>query len=405
MSSRAPISPANPLLFLHVPKASGTSVDAFLANRLPEGSVRRLGHAPEDEVANRRDLGRHACYAGHVTYRLAESFPVRPTVVTILRDPIDRALSQFYYFRSLGRDELLRQRALPGLELACDLPLGEFLRAAPVAARVHLGNAQTWMLSQEEFYLTRPGEKRLGPADLDAAKRNLSACAVVGLTERLADSLRLMAHAFGWPAPGSAPWQNRTPDRPAAADLDTETLAQLHELTSLDAELYHFGMGLFEDRFAAASDRLPVPAGVGHAASFTFDGPVPGDGWLTRERSDHGAFCWSQREAWLEFPLAGTGELSLRFEVLGCVDLSQLDALEVSVNGEPVRPVRDYDPPVHRFTATARVAPGTGTVRLAFRAPLVRPCDVTPGSADARKLGVAVRRVDVRYAEPLPAAA
>src|SRR5262245_28712119 len=106
---RAPAlpSPGRPLYFVHVPKAAGTSVRQFLAMRVPEGAARWLRH--EDSAAhaeNRTGLDGFAVVGGHEVYDLRDHLPAAAAVVTILREPVERALSAYHYFRTLDRETL-----------------------------------------------------------------------------------------------------------------------------------------------------------------------------------------------------------------------------------------------------------------------------------------------------------
>jgi hypothetical protein len=218
------------------------SVNKLLRHVFPAEAIRWLEHHPDRLAGNRFGLGRHACYSGHVVYRFRDLLPPAAAVVTFLRDPIDRAVSAFYYFRSLGPAVLAREGAAPGLARCCDLSLTEFLRAEPDLARVHLGNVQTWMLARGHMY-TAPPWTAVTRADLAAAMRNLERCLFVGRTDRLGESVRALCGVCGWPPPEEDLHENRTA-RPAAAALDAETRGRLEGLTAVDAELYRFGSEL-----------------------------------------------------------------------------------------------------------------------------------------------------------------
>jgi hypothetical protein len=115
--------------------------------------------------------------------------------MTFLRDPVDRAVSAFYHFQSLGREKLAEEQTTPGLDRCCDLSLDEFLEAEPHAARVNLGNIQTWMFSQPRMYPVSPW-RLLTRADLDEARRNLERVAFVGVTARFEESIRLLCRMW-----------------------------------------------------------------------------------------------------------------------------------------------------------------------------------------------------------------
>ena len=97
----------------------------------------------------------------------------------MLREPVDRALSSYHFFRQHGVEALRRMGAGRAAERAAELPLAEFLRAEPDAARHHLGNLQTAMFSFPPMEQAYP-DVSPDAADLEAARCNLAECAVVG---------------------------------------------------------------------------------------------------------------------------------------------------------------------------------------------------------------------------------
>ncbi len=396
---RLPFGPDRPLFYLHVPKCGGSSVNAMLRRAFPaEKGVRWLEHHPQRLDDNSAGLGRHPCYSGHVAYRFRDQLPARTAVMTFLRDPVDRAVSAFYFFRSLGRAMLAEEQTIPGSERCCELSLDEFLEAEPHAARVNLGNVQTWMFSQLHMYHVSPW-RPLTRADLDEARRNLERVAFVGVTDRFDESIRVLCRMCDWPVPDAVPHEARTPGRPRAEAVSPEARAALKELTALDSELYRLGADLFADalRDVPLPHLPPAPSRV----DLTFEGPILGSGWFDREPCPGGYFCWTGQTAWLEFRLAGCGELALAIEVRGAVDPAQIDGLRAAVNGRPVSLVRSHVGAGDRFEGRVTTEPtADGRYRVEFCVPrTVRPCDVVPGSTDPRELGLAVSRVELGLAE------
>jgi hypothetical protein len=392
---RLPFAPDRPLFYLHVPKCGGTSVNALLRKMFPgEKGIRWFDYHPRLLQNNLVGLDGYSCYGGHVVYRFRDLLPARMAVMTFLRDPVDRALSAFYFFRSLGREKLVEHEVTPGLERCCELSLEEFLEAEPHAARVNLGNIQTWMFSQPHMYHVPPW-RPLTRADLDEARRNLERVAFVGLTDRFEESIQLLCRMCDWPVPDAVPHENRTPVRPRAEAVSPEARAALEGLTALDADLYRLGADLFADalRDVPLPHLPPAPSRI----DLTFDGPIPGSGWLDREPCPGGYFCWTGRAAWLEVRLAGGGELALAVEVRGAVDPAQIDGLTAAVNGRPVPLFRSRVGAVDRLEGRVPTeSAADGRYRVEFRVPrTVRPCDVVPGSTDPRELGVAVSRVEL----------
>jgi hypothetical protein len=356
-----------------------------------EKGIRWFDHHRRLLQNNLVGLDGYSCYGGHVVYQFRDILPPRHTVMTFLRDPVDRALSAFYFFRSLGRNKLVENEVTPGLERCCELSLEEFLEAEPHAARVNLGNIQTWMFSQSHMYHIPPW-RPLTRADLDDARRNLEQVAFVGLTDRFEESLRRLCRMCDWPVPDAVPHENRTPVRPQAEAVSREARATLEELTALDADLYRLG----EDLFADALRDVPLPPAPSRI-DLTFEGPVPGSGWHDREPRPGGYFRWTGRTAWLEVRLAAGGELTLAVEVRRALDPAQIDGLTATVNGRPVPLFRSRVGAVDRFEGRVPTESAADSrYRVDFWVPrTVRPCDVVPGSTDPRELGVAVSRVEL----------
>lgn len=391
-----PFTPDRPLLHVHIPKCGGMSVDRLLVRAFPVGGVRRLEHHPDRIADNLIDLGRHACYSGHVAYRFRDHLPAETAAFTFLRDPVDRAVSAFHYFRWLGPTGLAAAGASPALFRSCELSLLDFLKAEPDAARANLGNVQTWMLSRTDM----PSETGdpLTAGDLAIALQALGEMAFVGLTEQFDESIAGLCRRCGWPAPDAAEHVNRTPGRPRLTALDPATLAAVRELTALDAELYRYAEARFADPrpeplFPTPSDKFEV----------TFGGPIPGGGWYDRETNAGGYFCWTRRAAWVEGRVGGSGPLRVTVDLAGAVDVAQIEQFEVRVNGQQVpltrSPLGDYGT---RVTGEVEAAPHQGDrYRVEVRVPhTVRPCDSYPGSTDPRELGVAVSRMELSRPEP-----
>jgi hypothetical protein len=191
---------------------------------------------------------------------------------------MDRALSAFYYFRQLGREGLLRGGASPALLRVCVLSLADFIIREPREAVLQLGSSQTWLLSQGELGAFTQGPIRLGPADLATAKANLGRCEVIGLTERMGESLAHLCRVMGWRGRARVEKANVTARRLRVADLDPRTRTLLEELTAADQELYRFGVDLFEQRLAQPPAAPVRPA------------------WLQRERPPVAATSWVRRD-------------------------------------------------------------------------------------------------------------
>ena len=94
------------VIFLHLPKTAGTTVNRLIEWEYPlkemysvdpvlfQWSATHLRRLPPDRLRKIR------MFKGHMAFGLHEVLPQRSTYITVLRDPVDRVISAFYFMRS-----------------------------------------------------------------------------------------------------------------------------------------------------------------------------------------------------------------------------------------------------------------------------------------------------------------
>jgi hypothetical protein len=392
------------VLFLHIRKTAGMSFRNFMANRFAADACLFDAHYQRSPSV---DPAAYELVSGHLGYDFISRFRVAPAVVTCLRDPVERALSNYHYYRSEAHRTALARRA--ELDSSAEVgrirrqteqferhTLGELIRQAPDVAQAALGNVQTRALAGVDLH---DGDPALSDQQLlDRAMDHLERCIVILLTERAAESLSLLCRTMGWEE-DLLPRDNVSAGRPRVGDLERATHAALAEVTRLDAALYRRACDLFEERLRSAPTGpglKPVPPAD---ADFTFDHPVPGTGWHPRERGAEGWFCWSGPVATLHLRQAGRGAGRLRLRVVHALSTQAIDGLQVWVNGGAV-PMRrrgaGLPADLEADIPAQLLREPDGRVELCFRpGATARACDVNPDSRDQRQLGVALSRVRI----------
>lgn len=229
---RAPL-----VVFTHVPKTSGTSFRRSLVEpNVGAGETYRWA-GPRRFLADR--AAQRAFVWGHMPLGLHALTSREVAYVCFLRDPIDRAVSYYYFVK----DSDPARYKHPMRDEADALSLTEFYE------RRKFQNWQTRYLAGLPYHRLYPhlGSARFDRAALRRATDNLvNRYACFGMQERFEESLELFGRRLGWQRRLSVRRQKQTGRRPALAELDEATRAALRRANSLDCELYEFAASRFE---------------------------------------------------------------------------------------------------------------------------------------------------------------
>jgi len=246
---RMPSGRSGPIVFLHIPKAAGTTLSEILRHHYPgqtfAGGInvfQRLGDArPHLEAAAKS--GKLRALSAEVTFGLASEYLPTARYITILREPVERTLSQIWYLRAGHGAGQVR----PGTPQSTpDLTLDEAISGGYV-----LDNLQTRMLCG----IVSPFDAL--PADaLERAKHTLAErFAYVGTAERFDDFLALLNLGLGWP---TVPYQRKrvNPLSTGRDGFSARELRRLEEGNALDRQLFEHADVLLTRALEAAGPAL-----------------------------------------------------------------------------------------------------------------------------------------------------
>lgn len=271
MPLAAALAPQPPVYFLHINKTAGTSFAtvaqrAFAMERTcPAGLIPELLSLPAPRIKS------YDYFRGHFGLGLLSLLPRAQaeslTIFTLMRDPVDRTISQINaHFRNPGTALHKAVVARRGDVTAC-LEEPEIAHMLADYQTRSLGlplDLAALKIQGPPFRglqeLTAEAAREADPEALLAqAKQTLDRCAMVGLAERFDESVRWLGHWLGVAHDGPAPRRNVSafnpdtgkPNALSRADLSAATIHRLEEINRLDIELYEHATKLFEARRAA----------------------------------------------------------------------------------------------------------------------------------------------------------
>lgn len=235
------------VFFLHIPKCAGTTLTEEIIKKkfkphqliifYQQGTqelIRRLKEMPL------REQKKIKCIAGHFAFGIHHFYTARPvTYITLLRDPVERVISHYYYV--LRRTDHYLHNTVHEKKYS----LKEYLENK---LSVELNNGQTRILAGIGW-----GAQfgQCTPAMLDQAKENLhNYFSVVGISEQFTQFIGKVNLKLGWKIPPFQK-QNVSENRLKQEDIDGETLEIIKHYNRLDLELYRYACSLTDTPPAA----------------------------------------------------------------------------------------------------------------------------------------------------------
>lgn len=217
---------------MHLPKTAGSALRNGI-KRTFGPTMRTLQHVDERQFRGIDPAG-HDLFSGHFGYETATALDGK--IVTVLRNPVDRFASVYYFWRSLS------EKGNPTLQakIASKYALDEFaqIRDLPLFLE-EFYNRATWQLAFGSTMEHRRRWREDGRTEdelLQAALANVRSLALVGVQEDMDTFRRKFAGMFGVSLKMQR--ENVTPNRGGVFDLPARTIRAIQEWVQLDIEVY-----------------------------------------------------------------------------------------------------------------------------------------------------------------------
>ena len=333
-----------PLLFLHLRKCGGTTLQKLIQSRFVRGEICWPYVFPEVLNLPRSEVAGKKYFRGHLPYDFV-SYPGPDLFkITFLREPTDRLVSFYYYVRRREQETFY--------ELANDLPLIDFYQNERVIAEV--SNEMTRQLGSRnslDHYRTYWQAKDYS---LDLALERLRTIEVVGIAEKFWECVDYMTWVLDWPPIHHRSRDNVTGFRRNTSELSSEELDVLRGVSTQDEILYEKALELVEARLEHMRLALLDDFRLTHSPKFAnsyrtirldLSESVNGAGWSFPARTDTGTgYRWvdTRSDTYIDIPLEIRSPLTVRFQIVNQRSRNLVDALRLLVNGEPLLLRREY---------------------------------------------------------------
>ncbi len=223
------------LVFTHIPKAAGTTLVDIIRTEFGERQIlnrHKLNEAEWTEQLRKLQPEVRAI-VGHARYGVHREVPRPCRYFTVLRDPVERAISLYSYIRSTPA-HMRHAEVISG-----KMGIADYAREKRDIQTKYIAGAAA------------SGPDAIDDAELDRARRHLeSEYETFGLAEEFPKSVLLFTRAFGWKLRGYRS-RNITPNRLAQTTLAPSVLDEIREANRLDIRLYEFAREVLERRIAA----------------------------------------------------------------------------------------------------------------------------------------------------------
>ena len=236
--------------FLHVPKSGGSSVISALTTALGPGALFHANESRYQQGPLSPLLARYPIVAGHFSFAQISDVLLDDTFFsTFLREPVDRVLSHYYYYRSqdAARERDERVAAAQDLELE---PFVEQLSDRP----------SPWSNWQTFLFSGATNAEQPAADLLPAAIRNLERMDFVGVHDDLDEGFQRLCELRGWPVEPQVTRVNVTSHRLHRGQIPAAVLARLQELNDCDTTLFARARQIWAEAKAGRSTTRPSSA-------------------------------------------------------------------------------------------------------------------------------------------------
>lgn len=236
-------------LYLHIPKTGGVTFRNIIENAVQADRILHLKDSNGLMKCDEEELRRYDFIHGHLGLSQVPN-TLNHKQITTLRNPIERCISTYAFWRSQDPDRLgWSNEGASKIRAARELELVDLVESKDFAISESFNNMQTRFLSGAPRR-----ETELDRSHLQRAIENLSRMDFYAINSRLEESIDIFCFKFGLFRPHTIHRLN-TSEHPKK--ISTETIERLQIQNELDMELVAWAECNFASQMKSIAALMP----------------------------------------------------------------------------------------------------------------------------------------------------
>ena len=233
------------IIHLHIPKTGGTTLRDIVNRQYSNEKVITIPTIGESkniiEGLSQKKINKLEIIQGHLKYGLHNNFDRSSKYFAIMRKPVDRVLSSYYYVISQSENPQNLGNARKTMSIY------EYINSG---INPFLINGQTQLIAGNTCSIDDPLIK--SNELLETAKKNIvNNFILTGTTEKFYESILLLKKILNWKSPYYSR-ANRTKNKPDYSKVGTEIRNFIKEHNQLDIDLYNYVNRLIDKKIIEA---------------------------------------------------------------------------------------------------------------------------------------------------------